>query len=102
MLAIVYSEFCGWSNFELTLVLCAPFQFLIAGAAFGSRVLYERERLCTRIVPLADSEPSRMVTSWLAATSLNVSVAPSGQRTSMSAVFSAPRPKCRRGSFAET
>src|ERR1019366_1533301 len=43
--------------------------------------------------------PSRIVTSLLAACEGNFSTAPEGQCTSMSAVFSAPRPKCKRGSF---
>lgn len=51
--------------------------------------------------PFTCPTPSRIVTRQLAATPFITSVPPSGQCTSMSAVFSVPKPKCRRGSFAD-
>jgi len=61
----------------------------------SSRMPYRNGR------PFTCPAPSRKVSSWLAATDLICSTSPEGQWTSMSAVVTAPRPKCRRGSFEE-
>ncbi len=45
--------------------------------------------------------PSRTTMSWRASTPRRVSLRPSGQRISRSAVVSAPNPKCRRKSLTE-
>src|SRR5580704_13671090 len=75
-------------------------QFILAAKSPGSDrgTSYGRDQLSNRMLPLAESEPSRMVSSCPAARFLKLSVVPSGQRTSISAIFSAPNPKCSCGS----
>ena len=63
--------------------------------AWECRQAFEKGRPGT--IPL----PSRIVTSRLAAWEGYLSTTPDGQNTSISAVFSAPSPKCRRGSLED-
>jgi len=67
----------------------------------ASPYLFRRSRFSGFYLGSIMPAPSRIVMSLLTATFLNASRPPFGHRTSTSALFALPNPKCRRGSLTE-